>query len=90
MVGTDASAGKESACQFRRHRLDPWVWKIPWRKKWQHFSIFLLGKFHGQRSLMGYSPWSHKDLDKTENMRTHTLLETREELEQPGMGLLGN
>ena len=39
---------------------------------------------------MGYSPWSHKDLDKTENMRTHTLLETREELEQPGMGLLGN
>ena len=27
---------KESACQCRRHGLDPWVRKIPWRMKWQH------------------------------------------------------
>ena len=32
--------GKELACQCRRHGLDPWVVKIPWRRKWQHSSIF--------------------------------------------------
>ena len=46
------SVGKESACQFRRHRscgFDPW--KTPWSRKWQPTPVFLLGKFHGQRSL---------------------------------------
>ena len=36
--------------QFRRRGSRPWVAKIPWRKKWQPTPIFLLGKFHGQRS----------------------------------------
>ena len=31
--------------------------KIPWRRKWQTTPVFLLGKSHGQRSLVGYSPW---------------------------------
>ena len=35
---------------------DPWVRKIPWRRKWQPTPEFLLGEFHGQRSLAGYSP----------------------------------
>ena len=48
--------GKESACQCRRHRFDPWVKKIPWRRKWQLTLVFLPGKFHEQRSLVGYSP----------------------------------
>ena len=39
-----------------RHRFDPWVEKIPWRKKWQPTPVFVPGKFHGQRSLVGYSP----------------------------------
>ena len=39
---------------------DSWVGKIPWRKKWQHIPVFLPGKSHGQRSLVGYSPWGHK------------------------------
>ena len=30
---------------------------IPWRRKWQSILVFLPGKFHGQKSLMGYSPW---------------------------------
>ena len=46
-------SSKESVCQCR---LNPWVGKIPWRK-WQSTPVFLLGKFHGQRSLVGYSPW---------------------------------
>ena len=46
--------GKESACQCRRHTLDPWFRKIPWKRKWQSIPAFLPGKFQGQRSLVGY------------------------------------
>ena len=35
---------------------DPWVGKIPWRRKWQPTPVFLPGESHGRRSLMGYSP----------------------------------
>ena len=58
------ASGKESAVQYRRHRtceFDPWVMKIPWRRKWQPTPVFLHGKFHGQRSLAGYSPWGCKE-----------------------------
>ena len=40
-----------------RHEFNPWVGKIPWRRKWQPSPVFLHGKPHGQRSLVGYSPW---------------------------------
>ena len=43
-----------------RHGFNPWAGKIPWRRKWQPTSVFLPGKSHGQRSLVGYSPWSCK------------------------------
>ena len=39
----------------KRHRFDPWVRKIPWRRKWQPTPVFLPGKSHGQRSLAGYT-----------------------------------
>ena len=51
--------GEESVCQCRRLRrcgFDPWVRKIPWRRKWQPTSVSLPKKSHGQRSLAGYSP----------------------------------
>ena len=54
------SDGKESICQCRRHGFDPWVRKIPWRRKWQPTPVSLPGKSYGQRSLVGYSPWGHK------------------------------
>ena len=38
-------------------RLDPWVRKILWRRKWEPTLVFLPGKSYGQRSLAGYSPW---------------------------------
>ena len=47
---------KEFTCQCRRHGFDPWVRKIPWRRKWQPTLVFLPGKSHGQRSLVSYSP----------------------------------
>ena len=53
--------GKESDCQCRRCEFNPWVGKIPWRKKWQPTPVFLPGKSHGQRSLAGYSPWDCKE-----------------------------
>ena len=43
------------------------VEKIPWRRAWQPISLFLPGKSHGQRSLAGYSPKRHKELDMTEH-----------------------
>ena len=52
--------GKESACQCRRHWFDPWVMKIPWKRKWQPTPVFLPGKSYGQKSLVGYSPWGWK------------------------------
>ena len=48
----------------------PWIRKIPWRKKWQPTPVFLPGKFNGQRSLIGYSPWDHKELDTTERLNS--------------------
>ena len=53
-------SGKESTYQCRRHGFDPWSGKIPWRRKWQPNPVFLPGNPHGQRSLVGYSPWGHK------------------------------
>ena len=49
-----------------RHRFNPWVRKILWRKKWQLTLVSLPGKFHGQRSLVGYSPWGHQESDTTD------------------------
>ena len=53
-------SGKESSCHCRRCRFNPWAGKIPWRRKWQSTPVFLPGKSHGQRSLVGYSPWGCK------------------------------
>ena len=56
-------SGKEPTCQCRRcrrRRFDPWVRKIPWRRKWQPTPVFLPGKSHGQRSLVGCIAWDCK------------------------------
>ena len=55
-------SGKESACQCRRCRFDPWVRKIPWKWKWHPTPVFLPGKSHEQRSLADYSPWGCKNV----------------------------
>ena len=57
-------SGKESACQCRRHRFDPWVRKI---RKWQPTPAFLPGKSHGQRSLVNYSSCVRKESDMPEH-----------------------
>ena len=75
--------GKEPACPCRRHkrhRFDPRLRKIPRRREWQSTPIFLPGESHGQRTLVGYSPQSHKESDRTEStwhtsMHTHLYID---------------
>ena len=45
--------------------------EVPWRRKWQSTPVLLPGKSHGQRSLVGYSPWGHKQLNMTERLHFH-------------------
>ena len=59
--GSTGNAGDSGRCKF-----NPWVRKIPWRRVWQPTPVFLPGESHGQRSLVGYSPWGHKVSDRTE------------------------
>ena len=57
--------------QCRRAVFNPWVRKIPWRRAWQLIPVYLPGKFHGERGLVGYSSWGRKESDMTEQL-THT------------------
>ena len=54
--------------QCGRPGFNPWVGKIPWRRNWQPTPVLLPRKFQGWRSLVGYSPWGHKELDTTEQL----------------------
>ena len=60
------SSGKESATNVGDMGLIPGSGRPPWRKKWQPPPVFLPGKSHGQRSLVGSGPWGHKESDTTE------------------------
>ena len=63
---------QERIClQYRRSGFDPWVGKILWNRKWHPTPVSLPGKFHGQRSLVGYSPWGPQ---KVRHNWTHTHL----------------
>ena len=63
-------SSKKSTCQCRRPWFDAWVWRIPWRRKWQPTQVFLPGTFHGQRRLVGYTLWGRKGSDTTELLST--------------------
>ena len=63
------ASGKELTSQYRRrkrHGFNPWVGKIPWRRAQQPTLVFLPGKSQGQRRLVGYCSWGHKELAMTE------------------------
>ena len=68
-------SGKEIGRQFKRRRFNPWVAKIPWRRKRQPTPAFLPGKPHGQKSLVGYGPWGRKEesgvAERRNNNRRH-------------------
>ena len=55
-----------NAGDIKKHRFDPWVGKIPWRRAWKPTPVFLSGESHRQRSLVGYRPQGRKESDTTE------------------------
>ena len=59
--------------QCRRPRFNPWVRKILWKREWQLTPVFLPGEFRGWRSLVGCSPWGHKESDTTEPVTYNTI-----------------
>ena len=77
---TGGTRGKEPACLCRRHKrqgFDPWVGKIPWRRKWQLTPVFLPGESHGQRSLAVHR--SHRVAEsrtRQKRLRKHTRMHT--------------
>ena len=56
--------------EMRENGFNPWVRKIPWSRNLQPTPVFFPGKFHGQRSLAGYSPWDRKESDTSEQLNT--------------------
>ena len=62
-------SGEEPTCQCRTLGFNPWMRKIPWRRKRQPTPIFLHEKSHGHRRLAGYSPWGCKELDTTDTSK---------------------
>ena len=73
-------SGKESTCQCRRHGFNPWVRKIPWRKKQQPTPVTLPGNSHGERSWQLQSMGSQKDrydLELNNNNNKEVGVETR-------------
>ena len=63
------SDGPESACNAGDQGSIPGLGKIPWRREWLPTPVFLPGEFHGERSLVGYSPWGCKESDTTQHLR---------------------
>ena len=57
----------------------PRLERFPWRRKWQPTPLFLPGKSHGQRNLVGYSLWGRKESDLTERLNTHPPQYTQKE-----------
>ena len=70
-VHPGGSDGKSICLQCGRPGFNPWVGKIPWRRKWHPTPVFLPGESHGRRSLVGYSPWGCKQPDATERLHFH-------------------
>ena len=52
---------------------DPWVGKVPWRRKWQSTPVLLPGESHGGRSLVDYSPRGRKESDTTERLHSTSM-----------------
>ena len=83
-VATEVKNLPANAGRCKRRGFNPWVGKIPWRRKWQPTPVFLPGEFHGQRSLVGYSPWCHTVGHDWSNLAyTHTHYWENRSSEEP-------
>ena len=75
---------KRICLQCRRPGFDPWIGKMSWRREWQSTLVFLPGEPCGQRSLVGYSSWSLKELDMTEGLSMSTNTSGKDESTSAG------
>ena len=80
-IATTLKSGASLAAQMVKRppamwetQVRSWVGRIPWRRKWQPTPVFLPGESHGQRTLIGYSPWGCKESDMTERLHFHLKL----------------
>ena len=78
-IGASVVKNWQCACQSRSHGFDPWVGKIPWRRKRQPTPVLLHEKSRGPGNLVGYSPWGHKSVrndlaTKQQRICTHISL----------------
>ena len=83
-IGLNSGSWASLAAQAVEHlpaMRETWVrflgWEDPLEKKWQPILVLLPGKSHGQRSLVGYSPWGHKESDMTEQLHWFTSFSRR-------------
>ena len=76
LTHTSGASGKESACDARDMVLIPVSGRFLWRRKWQPTPVFLPGKFHGQRSPVGYRPWRFKSWTQPIQIYAHTHTHT--------------
>ena len=72
---------KQETC--RRLGIDPWVGKIPWKRKWQPTLVFLPGRSM-ERSLVGCSPWDHKETDMTKQLKNSNNIGRKASPPPPG------
>ena len=75
-----ANAGDTKRCKF-----NPWVGKIPWRRKWQPTPVFFPGESHGERSLEGYSPLGCHESDTTKHHHHAYIFDTFPLLRRPSL-----
>ena len=66
---------KNLPCNAGDAGFDPWVGKIPWRRKWQPTPEFLSEISHGQGSLADHSPWGRRALDMTDHTHNDHYLD---------------
>ena len=71
--GFFTTSATREAPAMHQSGFNPWLGKVPWRRKWLTTPVFLPGEFHGQKSLAGYSPWGRKEPDMTERLTLRTL-----------------
>ena len=71
--GTNGKTPPLNAGRCNKLEFDPWVRKIPWRRKWEPTPVLLPGESHGQRNLVGCSPQGHTESDVPE-VTQHTLM----------------
>ena len=79
-AGTWRAAGKASACNEGDPGSILGSGRFPWRRKWLPFPVFLPGKYHGQRSLVQYTPWGRKE---SARLSDFTSFQTEKAAHQP-------